>query len=99
MARKDNGLTLELPGITKRRGRPSTGKAKTGAQRQAAYRAKRMSVEASDRVKATIKRLAADFDLPVSDVTRALLQFALCNRNWQEEGFPSLLTKNDGGAK
>lgn len=40
MARKDNGLTLELPGIARRRGRPSTGKALSGAQRQKAYRAR-----------------------------------------------------------
>lgn len=40
MATKDNGLTLELPGIARRRGRPSTGKAKTGAQRTREYRAR-----------------------------------------------------------
>lgn len=40
MARKDNGQTLELPGIARRRGRPSTGKAKTGKQRTAEYRAR-----------------------------------------------------------
>ena len=40
MARKDNGLTLELPGIARRRGRPCTGNALTGAQRQKAYRAR-----------------------------------------------------------
>lgn len=41
MARKDDGHTLELPGVPKRRGRPPTGKAKSNAQRQAAYRARR----------------------------------------------------------
>lgn len=37
MARRDD-LTLDLPGVARRRGRPATGKAKTGAQRQKAYR-------------------------------------------------------------
>jgi hypothetical protein len=40
MARKDD-LTLDLPGIARRVGRPCTGKAKTGAQRQAAYMARK----------------------------------------------------------
>jgi len=33
--------SLALPGIPKKPGRPSTGKAKTGAQRMADYRARR----------------------------------------------------------
>jgi len=37
MARQDD-LTMELPGIKRRVGRPSTGKAKSGAKRQAQYR-------------------------------------------------------------
>lgn len=37
--RKDD-VTQELPGVPKRRGRPSTGKALTPAQRQAARRAR-----------------------------------------------------------
>ncbi|WP_416242521.1 hypothetical protein ACLSSQ_09165 [Azospira sp. APE16] len=40
MARKDNGLTLELPGIPRRPGRPPTGKALSGAERQRRYRAR-----------------------------------------------------------
>jgi len=40
---------MELPGIAKRPGRPRTGKAKTGAQRMKAYRA-RKAVELSSRV-------------------------------------------------
>jgi len=43
MARRDT-LTMELPGVPKRRGRPATGKAKTGAQRQAAYRQRQKSI-------------------------------------------------------
>lgn len=37
MARRDD-LTLDLPGVARRRGRPASGKAQTSAQRQAAYR-------------------------------------------------------------
>lgn len=37
--RKDD-LTVELPGVPKRRGRPPTGKAKSSAQRQADRRAR-----------------------------------------------------------
>lgn len=37
MARRDS-LTMELPGLKRRVGRPATGKAKSNAQRQAAYR-------------------------------------------------------------
>lgn len=37
MARRDE-LTLDLPGVARRRGRPASGKAQTPAQRQAAYR-------------------------------------------------------------
>lgn len=41
MARnKSIDATMALPGIPARRGRPSTGKAKTGAQRQKDYRAR-----------------------------------------------------------
>lgn len=37
MARRDS-QTMELPGVLKRRGRPSAGKAKTAAQRMREYR-------------------------------------------------------------
>lgn len=91
--------SLPLPGIPAPRGRRATGKALTGAQRQARFRVKCLQADASDKVKTTIKRLAADFDLSISQVTGALLQFALCNRNWDQEGFPSLITKNEEGDK
>lgn len=38
--KKDND-TAELQGIPKKRGRPATGKAKTTAERQAEFRAKK----------------------------------------------------------
>jgi len=44
-----NNNNLELPGIPKKRGRPSTGKAKSNAQRQAAFR-KSLAVSASDAI-------------------------------------------------
>jgi hypothetical protein len=42
MMRKDD-VTGELPGVPMRRGRPKTGKAKDGAARQAAYRARKQA--------------------------------------------------------
>ena len=38
MARRDD-LTMELPGVVRRRGRPATGKAKSGAERTRKWRA------------------------------------------------------------
>lgn len=38
--KKDN-ITGELPELPKKRGRPATGKAKTAAERQAEFRAKK----------------------------------------------------------
>jgi len=46
MARKDN-VTVELPGLPPRRGRPATGKAKSGAERQRAYRKKLREAQVS----------------------------------------------------
>lgn len=45
MARRDN-VTMELPGIARRRGRPATGKAKPASVRQAAYRRRRQEEKA-----------------------------------------------------
>lgn len=95
MVRKDD-LTMELPGIARRVGRPCTGNAKSGAQRQKEYRQRHAIVPAGEKIPATIKRLADQFDLTVPQVTRELLRFALCNRNWSQSGFPSLVTEKDG---
>lgn len=68
--RKDN-LTVELPGLPGRPGRPPTGKAKSGADRQAAYRAKKraegfapttvvLSAEVLDALNGYVARQNAD---------------------------------------
>lgn len=49
--------------------------------------------QTGEQIAATIKRLADEFDLTQAEVTRELLRFALCNRNWQETGFPARLHK------
>jgi hypothetical protein len=61
----------------------------TNAQRQAKYRNTHVRVFVGDQITATIRRLAADFDLGEAEVTRELLANALCNRNWRLDGFPS----------
>lgn len=88
-------LTLPLPGVPARRGRPPSGKALSNAQRQAKYRACHKSVDTGERMSATIERLADQFDLSVSYVTRELIKFALCNRNWAQTGFPLRVTKKE----
>lgn len=65
MARKDD-VTTELPGVPKRPGRPSTGKAKSGAERMAAYRAKQA---AAGRETVTV-----DLDKEVADALRAYVE-------------------------
>lgn len=83
--------TLPLPGIPVpvKRGRKPSGCALTVAQRQAKFRAGRKLIETGEKIAATIKALAEQFDLTESEVTRELLRFALCNKNWKQAGFPS----------
>lgn len=68
--RKDD-LTEELPGVPKRRGRPSSGRALSGAQRQAAYRERQketgrhevtafLDVEVANALRAYVARQNAD---------------------------------------
>lgn len=85
-------LTLTLPGVAPERGRPASGRAMTGAQRQKRYRQRHTMVETGERIGATIKRLAQQFELDELVVTRELLRFALCNRNWAQSGFPAIAT-------
>ena len=82
--------TMTLPGIPAKRGRPASGKAMTNSERQKKWRKNHNSIKSSDRISATIKALAKDFDLPESVITRELLRFALCNKNWKQTGFPEL---------
>lgn len=80
-------LTMTLPGVPAKRGRPVTGTVLTNAERQRRWREKRATVVTGDRIAATIKRFAKEFDLTEDQVTRELLRFALCNRNWSRTGF------------
>lgn len=85
--------TLMLPGIPAKRGRPCTGKAMTAAERQRKYRKAHKNINAGEKITATIKRFAKEFDLTEDQVTRELLRFALCNRNWSQTGFN--VTRNE----
>lgn len=90
---KTDALTAELPGLPcppAKRGRKPTGNAMTNAERQARFRAKRQQIETGERMAATIRKLADEFDLTTDEVTRHLLRFALCNRNWSQTGFPTM---------
>lgn len=74
-------------------GRPRKPDAMTNAERQAKFRAYRQMVMTGDKIGATIKRFAKEFDLTEDQVTRELLRFALCNRNWGQTGFPGASCK------
>lgn len=67
----------------------------TNAERQAAFRAKRMAIETGERMATTIAKLAEEFDLTKDEVTQHLLRFALCNRNWRQTGFPTTLQRKE----
>lgn len=98
MAAKRNAAidaTLPLPGITRPVGRPRSPDAMTNAQRQAAYRKRHKSVDVGESMTATIKRFAKHFDMTEDQITRELIRFALCNRNWIQTGFP--LRRNGKG--
>lgn len=87
MAKKDNS-TLELPGLKRPVGRPRSDRSLSNAERQRRFRSRHSLVESSDSIASTIKRLAVAFDLSESAVTKELLRFALCNKNWFSTGFP-----------
>lgn len=80
--------TLTLPGITRPVGRPRKPDALSNSERQKAFRRRHVMAETGETMNSTIRRLAVQFDLPVSFVTRELIRFALCNRNWAQTGFP-----------
>lgn len=97
MAMKRNAAidaTLPLPGIIRPVGRPRKPNAMTNAQRQAAYRKRHKSVDVGETMTASIKRFAKHFDLTEDQITRELIRFALCNRNWMQTGFPLRSNKN-----
>lgn len=88
-------LTLTLPGVPAKRGRSATGQALTNVERQAKWRESHKSVATGKAIAATIKRFAGEFDLSEDAITRELLRFALCNRNWAQTGFPLRVTKKE----
>jgi len=73
MARRDN-LTMELPGIKKRPGRPATGKAKTGAQRMREYRARVLALRSQGFLPEKVREAVAVLGLP-ADAAVALFDF------------------------
>lgn len=81
-------LTMTLPGISPKRGRPAKADAMSNAERQRKFRDSHKMIETGEKISATIKRLAGEFDLTEVQVTRELLRFALCNKNWSKTGFP-----------
>lgn len=85
--------TLALPGIKRPVGRPRKPDALTNAERQTSWRQRHQLVETGETMTATIARLAKQFDLSKAAVTRELIRFALCNRNWAQTGFP--VTSNE----
>lgn len=70
-------------------GRPSKPDAMTNAERQRKFRQSRVQVESGTRIHQTIQALADQFDMSFAEVSRELLRFALCNKNWKQTGFPS----------
>lgn len=81
--------TVELPHVTRPGRKPKGERPLTNAERQAAFRAKRVGLETGERMANTIANLANEFDLTKDEVIQHLLRFALCNRNWRQTGFPS----------
>jgi len=84
-------LTAELPGMpeAKRLGRPRKADALSNAERQRRFRENRKLVKTGEKISGTIARFAKEFDLTEDQITRELLRFALCNRNWARTGFSS----------
>lgn len=87
--------TLELPHVTRPGKKPKGERPLTNAERQAAFRAKRVTLETGERMANTIANLAAEFDLTKDEVIQHLLRFALCNRNWKQTGFPSTIKQKE----
>lgn len=85
--------TLPLPGITRAVGRPRKPNSMSNAERQKSYRKRHKSVDVGESMTATIKRFSKLFDLTEDQITRELIRFALCNKNWAQTGFP--LRSND----
>lgn len=82
--------TPDLFGAPRRVGRPRSAHAMTNAERQRKFIQRHKYVEVGERMKATISRLAREFDLTEDEVIRELIRFSLCNKNWFQTGFPGV---------
>ena len=66
--------TVDMFGVKRRRGRPKTGGAKSGAERQAAYRAKQQGINVTVTIKrAHLDELAAQLQAIRDGVTAVVL--------------------------
>ncbi len=77
----------QVEAAKKRVGRPR--KYGSDAERKAAYRAGKARIDYTDKpeIKATISRLASQFEVGENEVLQELVRFALCNRDWARMGF------------
>ena len=89
ITKKSNDPFDGLVSMSTKRGRPRKASTLTNAQRQAKYRRCRVSLVVGDRMSGTVLQLASDFDLTPSEVLQHLVRFALCNKNWAQQGFPT----------
>lgn len=73
-------MRLDNPG-----GRPR--KYATAAERQAAYRAKfaNVNVRMAPETAQTLERLSAETLIPVTELARQMILFALANRDWRRD--------------
>ena len=69
-------------------GRPHSDTSMSNAERQKKYRKCHRAIKTGDQIATTITRLAQQFDMTEQEVTRELLRFALCNKNWTAQGIP-----------
>ncbi|MGY8590922.1 hypothetical protein QRO08_10025 [Paracidovorax citrulli] len=77
----------QVDAAKKRVGRPR--KYASDADRKAAYRAGKARIDYTDKpeIKATISKLAEQFEVGENEVLQELVRFALCNRDWARMGF------------
>jgi hypothetical protein len=80
--------TPDIFGASRRVGRSRSEFSMSNIERQKKYRQCRKLMNIGERMNSTITRLAQDFDLTEDTVIRELIKFALCNRNWNQTGFP-----------
>ncbi|CAM4056558.1 hypothetical protein [Paracidovorax anthurii] len=77
----------QVEAAQKRRGRPR--KWASDAERKAAYRAGKSRIDYTDKpeIKATLAKLADQFEVGENEVLQELVRFALCSRDWARMGF------------